>query len=318
MLIYNPFFNIKNRIITYKFNNNEDLNIINNIKEWSISQNPSNTKSTHWWYYNLPENIKSYYKKLISNNDLLIKIKKNFNNYNPNSYNIDILDEMNEIYISPPSDVSNTSDKIFYTEHLDGPYFYVPFASCYRTIIAINENKEITTVFSQIPFEIRMNTGDLISFDYHRECHYIKKIENEKNTNYRIVLKVHYCIYNNNKIGRIFGKLLGRLTINYNYNFRNLFLYTINPKTYFEKFLAYIMIMSTKFYHDLEYYIGYNNISYILLLYLLSSQLFNYYLFIIGIIIIPPLRLIDNNNRNQLFIRDLRLYSLLSLILPFY
>ena len=112
------------------------------------------------------------YKKLISNNDLLTKIKKNFNFNNPNSYNIDILDEMNEIYISPPSDVNNNSDKIFYTEHIDGPYFYIPCASCYRTIIAINENKEITTVFSQIT----MNTGDLISFDYHRECHYIKKI----------------------------------------------------------------------------------------------------------------------------------------------
>lgn len=71
--------------------------------------------------------------------------------------------------------------------------------------------------------------------------------------------------------------------------------------------------MSTKIYHNLEFYIGYNNISYILLLYLIS-QLFNYYLFIIGIIIIPPLRLIDNTNRNQLFVRDLRLYSLLTLM----
>lgn len=313
MIIYNPFCNIKNRIISYKFNETEDLNYINNIKEWSIYQNPSNTKSTHWWYYDLPDNIKNNYKKLISNNDLLNTIKKSFNANNPDSYNIDILDEMNEIYISPPSNISNTSDKIFYTEHLDGPYFYIPFGSCYRTIIAINENKEITTVFPQIPFEITMNTADLISFDYHRECHYIKKIEKQKNNNYRIVLKVHYCIYNNHKIGKIFGKLLGRLTINYNYNFRNLFLYTINPITPFEKFLAFIMIMSTKIYHNLEFYIGYNNISYILLLYLIS-QLFNYYLFIIGIIIIPPLRLIDNTNRNQLFVRDLRLYSLLTLM----
>lgn len=59
MLIYNPFFNIKNRIITYKFNNDEDINYIKYIKEWSISQNPSNIKSTHWWYYDLPENIKN-------------------------------------------------------------------------------------------------------------------------------------------------------------------------------------------------------------------------------------------------------------------
>lgn len=131
----------------------------------------------------------------------------------------------------------------------------------------------------------------------------------KKNNNYRIVLKVHYCIYNNNKI----GKLLGKLTINYNYNFRNLFLYTINPITPFEKVLALGMIISTIIYHHLEFYIGYNNISYILLLYLLS-QLFNYYLFILGIIIIPPLRLIDYTTRNQLFIRDLRLYSLLTLI----
>ena len=53
-----------------------------------------------------------------------------------------------------------------------------------------------------------------------------------ENKDFRIVLKVHYCIYP--KWALPFGLLMGWLSTNYNTAFRALFLFTISPKTTFE------------------------------------------------------------------------------------
>ena len=39
---------------------------------------------------------------------------------------------------------------MFYTRHIDGPYYYVPFASCYRMIIGLDKNEEIATIFPML------------------------------------------------------------------------------------------------------------------------------------------------------------------------
>jgi hypothetical protein len=94
---------------------------------------------------------------------------------------VDILDDMNEIYVSPPLNNNttfkkNAPDNIFYTRHIDGPFFYIPFASCYRVIVGLDNNRDIMTVFNIIPETYIIKTGDVIGFDFHRECHYITPI----------------------------------------------------------------------------------------------------------------------------------------------
>jgi len=49
------------------------------------------------------------------------------------TWRLDVLDGMNEVYVSSPHTVKNTSDEVFYTRHIDGPYYFVPFASCFRS-----------------------------------------------------------------------------------------------------------------------------------------------------------------------------------------
>ena len=92
--------------------------------------------------------------------------------------------------------------QVFYTKHIDGPYYYVPFASQFRMIIGTDENQEITTKwdcilghplamqhclwldtmsnltlmphirFPMVPTECAAQTGDVLTFDFHRyiEC----------------------------------------------------------------------------------------------------------------------------------------------------
>jgi hypothetical protein len=67
---------------------------------------------------------------------------------------------------------------------------------------------------------------------------------NQVNKDFRIVLKVHYCVYP--KWALPFGLLLGYLSTNYNKAFRALFLFTINPESTWAKFSAWNVVFWTK------------------------------------------------------------------------
>ena len=98
----------------------------------------------------------------------------NKNMYNEKMYNLEILSEMNEIYISNPKNgLVNSSDKVFVNRHCDGPYYLWPFCSVYRVLIGINRNDFIITCFSEQNCsadgnEIIIDVADVVGFDYHR------------------------------------------------------------------------------------------------------------------------------------------------------
>lgn len=248
------------------------------------------------------------------------------------NYVIDILHDMNEIYVSPPLNNNkdfqkNASDNIFYTRHIDGPFYYIPFASCYRVIIGLDDNRDIMTIFNIIPENYIIKTGDVVGFDFHRECHYITPIIRGNTNNeiinngsartdrYRVILKIHYCVYPRWAV--VFGFILSKLSIMYNKLFRDLFLFTIKPQSKSTKCLANIMVLSTKVYHDIEYYIGNNNIQYISLLYYVSLNT-HYNVFLFGSSFIHYLRWIDTADyyqpTNYLFMRDYNFYKFLYMI----
>jgi len=314
MLTYLPWKHQKNRVYSCNISDSLELNDIHTIREWVISQFPTKETSTHWWYNELPVNISDSFSN-ITKCDIITNM---FKSETGDNYNIDILNEMNEIYISAPTNEYNlneTSDNIFYTRHIDGPFYYIPFASCYRLIIGLDDNREISTNFNLIPEVHTLKKGDVVAFDFHRECHYItKNVLEPINEDFRVVLKIHYCIYP--RWAFYIGKLLGLLTILYNKNFRNLFLYTITTNTVYDKIVVKSMILTTKIVHDIEFYIGYNNISYLCLLTLLSLKT-NYYIFLFGSSFIHYFRMIDsisNNCYNLVLKRDYRLYNFIHII----
>lgn len=307
MFIYLPYKHQKNRVYKCKVSNYID---IDRLRNWVISQNPIKDNSSHWWYSELPGDISLLYSKIARNQNIIDMLVKN------TQCNVDIINDMNEIYVSAPQkDSHTTSDKIFYTKHIDGPYYLFPFASCYRVILGLDNNSNVITCFNMIPEDITVAKGDAVAFDFHRECHYIynktsNAIDKAANMNdgYRVVLKIHYCIYP--WWAYYFGKTLSRLSINYNRNFRNLFLYTLNAEDKYKKYLAYSMILTTQIFHNIEYYIGYNNISFAFFLYCIGYMT-HYNVFLLSCLAIHYLRkttLAPENCKHIALKRDIRFY----------
>jgi hypothetical protein len=158
-----------------------------------------------------------------------------------------------------------------------------------------------------IPENKIVKNCDVVAFDFHRECHYIYN-ENNENKDLRVIMKVHYCVYP--YWAYYFGKVLGILSIYYNKAFRNLFLFTLTTNNFYKKSLATLMVKITQTVHDIEYYIGYNNISYLYILYFISS-ITNIYIFLFGTSFVHYFRKIDsikNECDNLVLKRDIRFY----------
>ena len=111
MLSYLRSIHQKNKVYSTKLPQIDD---INQLRECVISQNPSNNKSTHIWYNQLPTDISMLFLKLATNDKIINMFKNNLSK----NHNIDILNDMNEIYVTAPQSTKdeNTSDTIFYTK----------------------------------------------------------------------------------------------------------------------------------------------------------------------------------------------------------
>jgi hypothetical protein len=305
MLFYFPYKHQKNRVYKCKINDYTEIDILRN---WVIAQNPDNNSSSHWWYSELPAHISLLYSKIASDKNIINMFSKNAKNMN-----IDIINNMNEIYVTAPqkvisTEVNNTSDKIFYTRHIDGPYFLFPFASCYRIILGLDDNSNVVTCFNMIPQDTVVKKGDVVAFDYHREPHYIYNKNKEITNNHRVILKIHYCIYP--QWAYYFGKILSALSIQYNRGFRNLFLFTLKTEEKYKNNIAYLMILSTQIFHDIEYYIGYNNISFASMMYYIG-YLTHYNIFLLGCLLIHYARktiYVPENCKNVALKRDIKFY----------
>jgi hypothetical protein len=313
-MLYLPWKFQKSRVLNCKLR--KDHYLLNSIREWVILQEPSTTTSSCWKYKDLPEDIKEMFYNTTKDKKIIDMFKRSFA-----GYRIDILHDMNEICVSPP-------DNIFYTRHIDGSLFYIPFASCYRVIIGLDDNRDIMTIFNLTHETYIIKTGDVVGFDFHRECHYISPIIwNEgiaatQEKRYRVILKIHYCVYPYWAI--VFGFILGKLTILYNKLFRDLFILTIRQRSQRSRCLAYLaklMLISTQAYHDIEFYIGYNNIQYLVILYYISSNL-HANLFLFGSSFVHYLRWIDTQNYssevNNIFRRDYYFFKFLYMLQYFY
>jgi hypothetical protein len=234
------------------------------IKEWVMKNKElSLDTTTHWWYLNLPSEQKTIFLNI--SNQLKDIIIKNFGN----EYDIDVIHDMNEVYVSSIT-TKISSDTVFETPHLDGPFGFIPFFYCYRSIIAVSENGYIDTLFTNHGKDnediiTTLETDMYASFDYNREMHYIKKkIVNDdynQNFNRRIVLKIHYCIYP--KTLKFFGMIFKWINSYYNTIARRLFLFTLKPSTNTQHAVTVSILKSTNIWVEIERYIGFNNITYL-------------------------------------------------------
>lgn len=234
-----------------------ELEHLASVRQWAMDQQPPRDKTSHWWVSDLGPGARASFQALES----CQSIKELFaTKFSSDEYCLDVVPGMNELYISGPNR-SGTSDQVFYSEHIDGPFIWFPFASVYRCIVGMDTNTEISTVFRNA--RKCAQAGDVLAFDFNREPHRIENDESTPNQQHRVVLKLHYCVYPRRLA--VLGHILAWLTTRYNQLFRALFLLTLVPSGAGTKVLGKVGVNGgTQLFNAVNKYIGSANLLYMI------------------------------------------------------
>lgn len=253
----------ESRVLTTNITDKETEAASEKLKKWAIENMKNKNISHHWWYLELPGDVRQWMDCCTRSTKIISMFSSLFE---PLLYNVEIIPEMNEIYISG-EDRSNEymqSDRVFFIPHIDGPFIWIPFVSVYRCMIGLNANSRIATHFPIHLTNKTVQKGDVLAFDFNREIHYISDCSSSsEHCEPRVALKVHYCIYP--KCMYWLGMCMYSLNVTYNSKMREVFLETIQPDTYISRFKGTIVVMATHTYVSIERNIGYRNLLYVLL-----------------------------------------------------
>ena len=111
---------------------------------------------------------------------------------------------MNELYVSCLG--GDGSDRVFETPHIDGLFAWLPWCIVLRSIVAIQGNSDVHTIFPLSNNTYTLETGYYVAFDYNRSLHYIcgndgissTRVDRSlptPDTRARIILKLHYLVF---------------------------------------------------------------------------------------------------------------------------
>ena len=112
----------------------------------------------------------------------------------------------------------------------------------------------------------------VVGFDYNRELHWIENLPGKSNKERRSVMKLHYVVYP--KGWHSYGKFVAWCNTTYNTWARNNFLRTLRPKSTFDFVNAWWIWLTTFFNYKMEETVGYANLVYLGVAYLLGPTAF--------------------------------------------
>lgn len=148
-----PFYNrviqcslLKNSQQTEAVGTEEDRSQeMKTIRDWVLGNNPPEDTSTHWWFRELPSSPKEAFDRC-ANAPQIITMFRNL--FGKEHYCLDVLDGMNEIYVTGPTreEEAMNSDHVFYSRHVDGPFGFIPFVSVYRCLLGLTVNKMVSII----------------------------------------------------------------------------------------------------------------------------------------------------------------------------
>ena len=231
------------------------------LRQWVEQAHPTMEHTTHWWLHELPEHVAAAFGRVGASEELHRMLGEG---HGP-AYAVQVLPGMSEVYVTGPTQ-KMTSDTVFYTPHVDGPWAVYPFAAVYRCMVAASPNDRVTTHFPMAggaydrPRGLTLTTGDAVAFDFNREPHYITRAAGS--AGHRINLKLHYLVCPSWL--KPYGRLLGWLTTRYDVRARKLFLDTISPDSLLAKLGAAWVLASTKLFEWTVRHVGFTNLTYVL------------------------------------------------------
>eukprot|EP00497_Spongosphaera_streptacantha_P000391 TRINITY_DN1243_c0_g1_i4.p1 TRINITY_DN1243_c0_g1~~TRINITY_DN1243_c0_g1_i4.p1 ORF type:complete len:583 (+),score=71.04 TRINITY_DN1243_c0_g1_i4:185-1933(+) len=259
----------RNRVVLTKIKDKKSREDLVKVKDWVLDQKGLNPEHTsHWFNVDLPDNIHDEVQRITTASEITDAFYELF----PRSkWQVEPVWGMNEVYVA--SKKGHGSDKVFYTKHIDGPWFFYPFASVYRCIVAVSKNSEIATLFPEIDKKKVLTDGDVCGFDFSREIHWINTVDGKANQDddfRRICLKLHYVVYP--KYFWWYGQALAYLTTCYNTAARQLFVSTLMPKTNLAEAASSLIVNTTLFAYGVQEYMGWTNVAYVLTCFWIGSK----------------------------------------------
>jgi len=240
-----------------------DSEKLDGIQMWIDFQKPKRDRTTHWWVTELPSAVKRMVSAVSKSTTMLNMFKSVF----PSSI-VCPLTIMDEVYVSSTADQED-SDKVFYSDHIDGPWFFFPFCAVFRCIVGLNANTQVRTVFPLAQEAYVLAKGQAVGFDFNRTVHRIEDTE-QRNELSRCTLKLHYLVCP--KFLAPLGALLAFLTILYDRVARKLFNVTKKPQSLLSRAGAAFVLAATRYEQFVERNLGRTNAYGLLILYACLSR----------------------------------------------
>jgi len=258
----------RNRNVVTQVSSKKNLD---ELRTWIHSNVPESKETTHIWPHNQP-GTSTNVKNLEDDAAIYAGFRKVFA---AKHFDIRPIQGMNEIYITAVGSKKEiNSDAVFYTPHVDGPYWWLPGASTYRFLVGVTPNEMVRTRFN-LQHESQdhvLSMYDVIGFDYNRELHWIDHVPGKVNKERRSVIKLHYVVYP--KGWHRYGDLVANLNQSYNTWARGNFLRTLRPAGMYEYAMAWWIWLTTWFNAGFEEYIGWSNFVYVAAAYSLGPKPF--------------------------------------------
>ncbi|MEO0605811.1 MAG: hypothetical protein AAF211_30545, partial [Myxococcota bacterium] len=144
------------------------------IGRWVEREQPPEAHTTHWWFEDTPQDVQEALARVAHDDDALAL----FREAHPGC-DVAVVHEMNEIYMAGPP-VEGTSDTVFYTPHVDGPFAVWPGAAVYRSLVGVTVNDQVETLFihptvDAKPRSFTLTKAEILAFDFNRELHFIRR-----------------------------------------------------------------------------------------------------------------------------------------------
>ncbi len=256
------------RVVRTRLEGRERLDDVERVRHWVAHERPCRDRTTHWWFHEPPAEVRDALARIAHSPEILDA----FRAAHPGC-DVEVVGEMNEIYVSGP-DQERSSDAVFYTPHVDGPYAVWPGAAVYRALLGVTPNRRIETVFVHPqdggePLAATVSRGDLLAFDFNRELHFIRSRPDVAEEEPRCVLKLHYVVHPERWAW--WGRILARLTGAYDRRARALFLSTLRPDSGWARAKAWAVLATTHTFDRITRHAGWNNLAWVALLALLSA-----------------------------------------------
>jgi hypothetical protein len=285
---------------------------VDDLRVWIQKNVPSTPETTHLWPHEHAGTDKPV-AVLEKDSTIHAAFRKLFSSCH---FDIQPVVPMNEIYVTAVGAKKEiNSDAVFYTPHTDGPYWWLPGCSLYRVLVGVTENSMVRTRFNlqHESCDQILDLYSVVGFDYNRELHWIDHVPGATNKERRSLVKLHFMVYP--KGWHRYGNLAARLNTSYNTWARGNFLKTLRPNGIYATVMAWWIWLTTWSNAMLEQFVGWSNLTYIFLAYLMGPipflvlTSFRHYAVYIATFACrqPPVAL-------GYLIRDAQLYKMISMV----